>query len=93
MEFILEVLTELILEGTIEISKNGKVPKVIKYPLIFIIILLFIGVTFIIFFTGILAYKRINKICGILLVILGIVFLIASIIKFKKIYIKRCKNV
>lgn len=91
MELIFEVLVDLILEGTIEISKNIKVPKVIRYPLIFLITLLFAGVILIILFTGVLAYQKINKIGGIILVIVGIIFLITSIIKFKKIYLKNNK--
>lgn len=89
MEFIFEILLELILEGTFEFSKSKKVPKIIRYPLIIFIILLFLGVIFLIFYTGVLAYQKINKICGILFIILGIVFFIASIIKLKKIYLIR----
>lgn len=93
MEFIFEFLAELILEGTIEINKNTKVPKIIRYPLILLIILLFLTVSLLIFFTGVLAYQKINKTCGILLIIIGIIFLIASVIKFKKIYlIKKISN-
>jgi len=89
MELILEVLLELILEGTIEISKSKKVPNIVRYPLIIFIILLFIGVLLVIFFTGIIAYQKINKICGILLIIIGIIMLVSSVIKFKKIYFKK----
>lgn len=35
MEIVFEILIELILEGTMEASKNKKVPKIIRYPLIF----------------------------------------------------------
>jgi len=89
MELILEVLLELILEGTIEISKSKKVPNIVRYPLIIFIILLFIGVLLVIFFTGIFVYQKINKICGILLIIIGIIMLVSSVIKFKKIYFKK----
>lgn len=87
MEIILEILIELILEGTMEASKNKKVPKIIRYPLIFLIVLLFIGVIGLIFFTGILAYQRINKICGILLIIIAIILFISSIIRFRNTYL------
>ena len=89
MELILEVLLELILEGTIEISKSKKVPNIVRYPLIIFIILLFIGVLLVIFCTCIIAYQKINKICGILLIIIGIIMLVSSVIKFKKIYFKK----
>lgn len=89
MEFVFEILLELILDGSFEISKNKKVSKIIRYPLIGFIILLFLGVTLLIFYTGILAYQKINKICGILFIIIGIVFFVTSIIKFKKLYLEK----
>lgn len=92
MDLIFEILIELILEGTIEISKNKKVPKLIRYPLILFIILLFIGVILIIFLTGVLAYQKIDKICGISLIIIGVIFAIASIIKLKKMYLLKKNN-
>lgn len=92
MEIIFEILIELILEGTVEASKNKKIPKVVRYPLIFIIVLLFIGVIGLVLFTGILAYQKINRICGILFIIISVVLLISSIIKFRQIYLtKRTK--
>ncbi len=92
MDFILEVLLELILEGSLAISQNKKVPRVIRYPLIIFIIFLFLGVTFIIIFTGFLLYQKLNKIFGILLILIGIIFLIFSIIKFKKLYLIKNNN-
>ena len=92
MEFIFEILVELILEGTFEISKNKKVPKVIRYPLIIFIILSFLGVVMFIFYTGISAYQKINKLCGIIFIIIGIIFIVASIIKYKKINLKKKNN-
>lgn len=91
METLFEIFIELIIDGTIEISKNYKVPKFIRYPLIFLIILLFIGVISIVFFTGILAYQKINKICGILFIVIGFILLVASIIKFKSVYLEKRK--
>lgn len=92
MEFIFEFVVELMLEETFEISKNKKVSKIIRYPLIVFITLLFLGVIALIIFTGILAFDRINKICGILFIILGIIIFIASIIKFKNIYLTKKRN-
>lgn len=92
MEFIFEVLLELILEGSFEISKNRKLPKIIRYPLIGFIILLFLSVISLIFYTGVLTYQRINKICGIIFIIIGLVFFVESIIKFKKLYLKKKTN-
>lgn len=92
MEIIFEILIELILEGTVEASKNKKIPKVVRYPLIFLIVLLFIGVIGLVLFTGILAYQKINRICGILLIIIATVLVITSIIQFRQVYLtKRTK--
>lgn len=92
MELVFEVLVELLLEGAIEISKRDKVPKIIRLSLILFIILLFISVIILIFFTGVLAYQKINKLFGLLLIIIGVVFLIASVIKFKKMYLIKKNN-
>lgn len=92
MEFLFEILLELLLEGTLEISKKEHVPKIIRYPLIFLLFLFFLSVDLIIFFTGVLAYQKINKICGIFFFLLGINFLVMSFLKFKKIYGKKYKK-
>lgn len=92
MEILFEIIVELIFDGVIELSKNYKVPKYIRYPLIFLIGLLYIGVITIIFITGILAYQRINKICGILFIALGFILLVTSVIKFKKVYLEKRKR-
>lgn len=89
MEFIFELLLELILDGTLAMSQSKKVPKIIRYPLICIIIFLFLGVSFVIFYTGILAYQKINKVVGIFLMVISIIFIITGIIKFKKTYLQK----
>lgn len=93
MEILFEILVELILEGTFEISKNRKVPKFIRYPLIFLIVLLFLGVAVLIFYTGVLVYQKINKFCGIFLIVLGIAFVIGAILNFKKEYLRKKKGI
>lgn len=92
MEFLFEILLELIFEGTIEITKCKKVPKIIRYSLIGLIILFFLAVIFLIIFTGILTYQKLNKIGGIIFIVLGIILLITGVIKFKKIYLIKKKE-
>ena len=84
MEYLFEFILELVFEGSVEASKNLKVPKWIRYSLITIIILFFIGVIGIIFFTGILMLKE-NVLIGILFNLLGLLMLIIGIIKFRKV--------
>lgn len=88
MEYIFEILLELVLEGSVEVSKSRKVPKYIRYPLIVLIALFFIAVLGLIFFGGILALKK-NVLVGIALILLGSLLLIMSVIKFRKTYLTR----
>lgn len=91
MELIIEIIIELILEGSFELSKNLKTPKWLRYPLIVLIILFFIAVVAIIFIVGYLALKE-NTIIGILLIIIAIAFAVNCVSKLIDIYIKRNPN-
>lgn len=87
MDDLLEFVLELILEGSIELSSNNKITKWIRYPLIFIISILFLAIIILIFYLGILIYP--NSIAlSIAFIILSIALFIGGINKFKKIYIK-----
>ncbi len=88
MEYIFEFIMELALEGGIEVSKNSKIPKYIRYPLIGILSLFFIAVIGLVFFTGILSLKE-NILSGILLILVGLYLLIMSVIRFRKVYLSK----
>ncbi len=88
MEYLLEFIFDLIFEVGVEASQNSKIPKYIRYPLIAVIILLFIAVIGLIFFVGAIAFKK-NILVGIILIIIGLTMLIMSIIKFKNIYLTK----
>ena len=88
MDLLIEIILELILEGTIEISSNKKTPKWIRYPLT-VIIVLFISIIIIgIFYLGIIIYKE-NILFSLILILFGIIFLISGINKFKKQYLEK----
>lgn len=92
MEFIFEFILELLLEGSIEISKSSKIPKYIRYPLIAIISLFFIGVIGLIFLAGILSLRE-NILLGIFFLLIGLFMLLMSVKKFRKTYlIKKIKR-
>lgn len=91
MDFIIELVTDLLLEGSFELSKNLKTPKWLRYPLIIFVVLFFIAVISIIFIVGYLTLKE-STIIGILLIIIAIAFSVYSIAKFVDIYIKRNPN-
>ena len=57
MDLLIEIILELILEGSIEISSNRKVPKWIRYPLILILTILFSIIIVGIFILGLYIYK------------------------------------
>lgn len=91
MEFIFELLFELLASGTVEASKNKKVPKPIRNFLIAFIVAFFVGVIGLIIFTGILCIKE-NILISIFFIIIGIILAISSIMSFKKVYLNK-KNV
>jgi hypothetical protein len=91
MEFIFEIIVELIFGGIIEISKSEKVPKYIRYPLIAIISLFLIAVIGLIFWAGILLFKE-NIVLGLIAILLGLSISIIGVVKFRKIYLTK-KNV
>ena len=90
MEFIIELILELLLEGGIEVSSNKKVSKWIRYPLIIFIVTIFLVVIFLILYLG-LSLLNNWLLAGIFFLIIGIVMLISAIIKFKKLYIEKKK--
>lgn len=92
MEYVIELILELVLEGSIEASKNNGIPKYIRYPLIGLITLFFISIIVVIFFTGILLLKD-NVLAGIIIICIGIFMLISCIIKFRKTYLNKKYNI
>lgn len=84
MEFIAELVFELLVEGGIEISSNPKVNKCIRYPILGIIVLFFSIIIFGLIFLGIALMDE-NILGALFITGIGIFLLIASIIKFKKI--------
>lgn len=91
MEYLIEFILELVLEGGLEVTKNNKVPKPIRYIILGIIALLFIAVIGLIYLTAFLILKE--SIIGFILIFLLATFmLISAIIKLKKEYLKKINN-
>lgn len=88
MDDLIEILVELIFELGVETSKNKKIPKYIRYPLIALILLLSIGVIGLIILIGTVILKD-SLIGGILIILLGIVMAILGVMKFRKVYLKK----
>jgi len=90
MDFIIELILELFLEGSIEISSNRKISKWIRYPLIILIVTLFVAVISLIFYVG-LSLLNDFLLLAIFFILIAIIMFTNCIIKFKKIYIEKNK--
>ena len=91
MEYLIEFILELVLEGGLEVTKSNKVPKPIRYIILGIIALLFIAVIGLIYLTAFLILKE--SIIGFILnFLLATFMLISAIIKLKKEYLKKINN-
>lgn len=77
---------DIILDLLFETSKGKKVPKPVRYLLILLILLLFIVIFGLIILTGIDMLEN-SLIGGIIVLLLGIVFLTIIMIEFRKSYI------
>lgn len=88
MDDFFEIIIEILLEGSISISSNKKISKLIRYPLIIFIILFFLLVIGGIAFIGICNFKT-NIYLSIFLITCSLLLLIACIIKFRDTYLKK----
>ncbi len=87
MDFILEIIFDLVLESSMEISKDKKIKKWIRYPLAFLLSLFIIAVIGTIFFVGIMFIldEEINiKLAGILFIVFDMILIFSAIKKIKK---------
>lgn len=85
MEFLIELVLDLVLEESISLSTNKKVPKLIRYILIGFISLFFLFVIFCILILGIALLKK-NTWIGIVIIALGVFLGVECVIKFKNLY-------
>ena len=90
MEFFVEILLELILEGTMEASQNKKVPKLVRVVLIVLISAFYLSVIGLILFIGVSCWKT-NKIGGLLIITIGLVIFIMAAVSFRKMYLRKTK--
>ncbi len=91
MEFLFELILELVLDGSVEVAQDRKVPKYIRYPLIGFLVLCFLAVIGLIIFAGVLVLEE-NIFVGVFLILLGLLLFIMSIIQFRKTYLTRRSN-
>jgi len=82
MEWLFEFIFELVLDGSMEISKSKKVPKYIRYPLIAILFLFVLAVIGLILYAGVLCFSE-NMLAGIFFILIGLFMVIMGVIKIK----------
>lgn len=88
MDFLIELVLDLIFEGSMELSNNKKVPKWIRYILITFIILVFVIVSLLFLLVSILLIKE-TLIGSLVFFIIFIVFIVCGIKKFRKMYLEK----
>lgn len=86
MEFIIELVFDLFVEGGIEVSSNKKISKWIRYPIIALLILFFSVVIFGMIILGIVLLPK-SLLGGILIILIGLFLLVMCILKFRKEYL------
>ena len=92
MDFIFELILELLFEGSMDLSTNKKVPKWLRIIFASLIILFMLTITLGLVIIGILLIKQ-DPAPSIFFIILGTLLFIGAITKIKELYFqKRSKN-
>lgn len=88
LEFIIECILEIFVEGGMEVGSNKKISKYIRYPILFLLVIFFLGVISLMLFVGISIFKE-SALCSVIIISVAFIILIEVIVKFIKIYNKR----
>ena len=88
MELLIEFLVDLILEGSLEISEDERMPKWLRYICLTIVITVFSIVITGLFVLGVYIGKE-NIYAGIFCILIAFILLISGVVKFEKKYIQR----
>lgn len=91
MEYLIEFILELTLEGGLEATKSNKIPKPLRYIILAIISSLFLAIIGIIYLTAFLIMKQ-SLLGFIFFFLLATFMLINIIIKLKKEYLIKIKK-
>lgn len=87
MDFLIEFLGELLIEGSMELATNKKISKWIRYPLIMLLSIFYSIIIFEILYLG-LKLMHENIIISMILILISILLLIGTFIVFYR----KCKN-
>ena len=83
MDFLIELIGEIFIEGLFELATNRKVPKIIRYPLLALFILFYLGIIGLLVLLGIRLYFE-NKLAALILWILAGGLVIITIVSLRK---------
>ena len=83
MDFLIELIGEIFIDGLFELATNKKVPKLIRYPLLTLFILLYLALVGLLILLGIRLYFD-NKLASFILLGLAIGLLIITIVSIRK---------
>ena len=83
MDFLIELIGEIFIEGLFELATNKKVPKLIRYPLLTLFILLYLALVGLLILLGIRLYFD-NKLASFILLGLAIGLLVITIVSIRK---------
>lgn len=87
MEILLELIVEILLEGSMEIGANTKISRWIRYPILLILILFFTFIISVILFFGLYLLRK-NIFVAFVIICFDVFLFVSSIKKLKKLYLK-----
>ena len=83
MDFLIELIGEIFIEGLFELATNKKVPKIIRYPLFLLFVLLYLGIIGLLVLLGIKLYVD-NKLAALILWLLAGGLIIITVVSLRK---------
>lgn len=89
MDFIIDVIIDLILEEGVNASKSNRLPKGIRYFLFALVLILYICIIGLITIIGISLLEDNKLVEGILTLIFALCILVLCILRFKAVYTKK----
>lgn len=92
MEILIEFLGELLFEGIVELAKDERVPKAIRYPLLALFAVLYGIIIILLIMLAIKAIKVKNMVIGVFFLLCSLLLLILFISFFIKSKNKKTTN-
>ena len=84
MEFIIELLFEIIVEGSLELGSHRKVPMPLRILALAVFGVIYGGLVFLLFASGIDAYQAGNLAAAVLLIVVSVGLLVGCVYMIRK---------